>query len=91
MVIIKENSAGNKNIYMANMHPEVTILMQIDTKLISNQSWELKVETEAFIMVAQYQNHQTSIKNGSNPICRLCKQYVETIDHLVSVCPILTQ
>ena len=29
-------------------------------------------------------------KNGSNPICRLCKQKTESIDLIVSDCPILT-
>lgn len=47
-------------------------------------------------MVAQNQslftwNYQINkIKNDADPICRLCEQNVETIDHLVSGCPILT-
>lgn len=31
-----------------------------------------------------------AIKNDSDPICRLCEKYVETIGHLVFGCPILT-
>ena len=57
----------------------------------------LKAETEGFIMAAQDQslftrNYQSKIvKNGTDPKCRFCDQYDETIDHLVSGCPILTQ
>ena len=29
-------------------------------------------------------------KNGSNPTCRLCKQKIESTDHLLSGCLILT-
>ena len=29
-------------------------------------------------------------KNGSKPICRLYEQNTESIDHLVSGCPVLT-
>ena len=56
----------------------------------------LKAETEGFIMAAQDQslftrNYQSKIvKNGTDPKCRFCDQYDETIDHLVSGCPILT-
>ena len=56
----------------------------------------LKAETEGFIIAAQDQslptrNYQSKIvKNGVSPKCRFCDQYDETIDHLVSGCPILT-
>ena len=56
----------------------------------------LKAETEGFIMPVQDQslftrNYQSKIvKNGTDPICRFCDQYDETIDHLVSGCHILT-
>lgn len=36
-------------------------------------------------------NHQVNIiKNSANPICRLCEQYLETTNHLMSGCPLLT-
>ena len=36
-------------------------------------------------------NYQTKIlKNGSNPICRLCEHKTKSTDHLMSGCPILT-
>ena len=34
-------------------------------------------------------NNKNRIKNGTDPRCRLCKDKVETIDHLVAGCPIL--
>ena len=56
----------------------------------------LKAETEGFILAAQDQslstrNYQANIlKNGTNPNCRFCSKHVETVDHLVSGCPVLT-
>ena len=38
-------------------------------------------------MTKQYQSE--IIKNGMNPKCRLCNEYNETIDHIVSGCPVL--
>ena len=55
----------------------------------------LKAETERFILAAQDQclltrNYQAKvIKNGADPRCGICTQYDETIDHLISGCPIL--
>ena len=56
----------------------------------------LKAETEGFILAAQDQslntrNYQANIlNNGTDPKCRFCSKHVETIDHLVSGCPVLT-
>ena len=56
----------------------------------------LKGETEGFILAAQDQslftrNYQANIlHNGTDPKCRFCEDKVETIDHLVSGCSILT-
>ena len=55
----------------------------------------LKAEIEGFILAAQDQclptrNYQVKlIKNGADPRCRICTQYDETIDHLISRCPTL--
>ena len=57
------------------------------------EMYGMKAEIKGFIITAQNQetrNYQANIKNGSNPICRLCKQKTESIDHLVSSCSILT-
>lgn len=56
----------------------------------------LKAETEGFILAAQDQslftrNYQANIlHNGADPKCRFCDERIETIDHLVSGCSILT-
>lgn len=56
----------------------------------------LKAETEGFITAAQDQslftrNYQANVlKNGADPKCRFCDKFVETIDHLVAGCPVLT-
>ena len=56
----------------------------------------LKAETEGFITAAQDQtlftrNYQANIlKNGASPKYRFCDKFDETIDHLVSGCPVLT-
>ena len=56
----------------------------------------LKAETEGFILAAQDQslltkNYQANIlQNGSDPKCRFCDTFDETIDHLISGCPVLT-
>ena len=55
----------------------------------------LKAETEGFIVAAQDQclltrNYQAKvIKNGADPRCRICTQYDENIDDLISGCPTL--
>ena len=57
----------------------------------------IKSETEGLIIAAQDQSLMTKqyqseiIKNGANPKCRLCNEYNETIDHIVSGCPVLTK
>ena len=57
----------------------------------------LKGETEGLIVAAQDQslftrNYQANIvKNGADPMCRLCHQFNEDIPHLVSGCPVLAK
>ena len=57
----------------------------------------LKSETEGLIIAAQDQSLMTKqyqsemIKNGANPKCRLCNEYSETMDHIVSGCPVLAK
>ena len=59
------------------------------------QSAGLKSETEGMVMAAQDQSLATRsyrnkiIKDGTDPKCRMCNNYDETIDHIVSGCPIL--
>jgi hypothetical protein len=57
----------------------------------------LKSETEGMVMAAQNQSlatrayHHKIIKDGTDPKCRMCNQYEETIDHIVSGCPTLAK
>ena len=59
-------------------------------------SSRLKAETEGLIFAAQDQslftrNYQANIiQNGTDPKCRFCGERVETIDHLISECSVLT-
>ena len=56
---------------------------------------ELKWETESLICTAQEQALRTNaIKNGIDhqdvsPLCRLCKEKVESVTHIVSSCSVL--
>ncbi|XP_063591903.1 uncharacterized protein LOC134768991 [Penaeus indicus] len=72
---------------------------QADVDQTATHQWlrssGLKAETEGFILAAQDQslftrNYQVNIlKNGANEKCRFCDTHKETIDHLISGCPVL--
>ncbi|XP_063585357.1 uncharacterized protein LOC134762740 [Penaeus indicus] len=72
---------------------------QADVDQTATHQWlrssGLKAETESFILAAQDQslftrNYQANIlKNGTNEKCRFCDTHKETIDHLISGCPVL--
>ena len=57
----------------------------------------LKAETEGMIIAAQDQSlatrlyHHRIIKDGTDPQCRICGKYEETIDHIISGCPELAK
>lgn len=61
------------------------------------QRGRLKGETEALITAAQDQSLRTRsyekriLKTGGDGLCRLCKKWEESIDHVVAGCPILAQ
>ena len=67
-----------------------------DVNEIETNKWlstsGLKSETEGFIIAAQDQCLKTNyyrhkiLKDGTNPMCRICSKQQETIDHLVSGC-----
>jgi hypothetical protein len=71
----------------------------LDEKLVHNeQSYKwLKFGTESMMVVAQDQAVSTNyfknkvLKEKIDSKCRLCKQHEETIDHLISGCPILAK
>ena len=57
----------------------------------------LKGETEGLLIAAQDQSlatrsyHSMIIKDGTNPKCRMCNEFEETIDHIVAGCPVLAK
>ena len=57
----------------------------------------LKSETEGLIVAAQDQALKTKymqakiIKNGTDPNCRICGRFQETVDHITSGCPELAK
>ncbi|XP_067035460.1 uncharacterized protein [Acropora muricata] len=61
------------------------------------KSGGLKSETEGFIIAAQDQAIKTNyyrrniLNDGTDPMCRICGQYQETIDHIVAGCPELAK
>ena len=57
----------------------------------------LKAETEGLIIAAQDQSlatrlyHSNIIKDGTNPLCRMCGKFDESVDHVISGCPELAE
>jgi adenosylcobinamide amidohydrolase len=79
-------------------------IRSLDRQLISEEDtflWlsegDLKVETESKIVAAQDQALQTKyyatkiLNTETDNTCRLCKQFDETIEHIISACPILAK
>ena len=79
-------------------------LRNIDRQHISEEDtflWlskgDLKAETESEIVAAQDQALQTKyyatkiLSTETDSKCRLCQQFDETIDHIISTCPILAK
>ena len=79
-------------------------IRNIDRQLISEEDtffWlskgDLKAETESEVVAAQdqvlqkkyYATKILSIETDSK--CRLCQQFDETIDHIISACPVLAK
>ena len=57
----------------------------------------LKGETEGLIIAAQDQSlatrsyHNKIIKDGTDPKCKMCNEFEETIDHIVAGSPVLAK
>ena len=79
-------------------------IRNIDRQLIGEEDtflWlskgDLKAETESEIVAAQDQALQTKynatkiLNTETDSKCRLCQQFDETIDHVISACPILAK
>ena len=82
----------------------IIIIINIDRQLISEEDtflWlskgDLKAETESEIVAAQDQALQTKyyttkiLNTETDSKCRLCQQFDETIDNIISACPILAK
>jgi hypothetical protein len=58
---------------------------------------ELRADTESEIIAAQDQALQTKhhatkiLQTETDSKCRLCQQFVETAEHIISACPILAK
>ena len=71
----------------------------VDYKQIKNwlKGKGLKAQTESLTIAVQDQSlatklyHHKIIKDGTNPLCRLCNKYDESINHLVAGCPELAK
>jgi hypothetical protein len=79
-------------------------IRNIDRQLVNEEDtflWltkgDLKAETESEIVAAQDQALKTKyfatkvLKTEADSKCRLCHQFDETIDHIISACPILAK
>ena len=79
-------------------------IRNMDRQLISKEDtllWlskgDLNAETESEIVAAQDQALQTKyyatkiLSTETDSKCRLCQQFDETIDHIISACPILAK
>ena len=61
------------------------------------RSTGLKAETGGLIIVAQDQSLPTKsyferiVKDGTSPLCRICHNHKETVDHIISGCPELAK
>jgi hypothetical protein len=79
-------------------------IRNIDRQLIGDEDtflWlskgDLKAETDSEIAAAQDQAIQTKyyatkiLNTETDSKCRLCQQFDETMDHIISTCPILAK
>ena len=80
--------------YITNIDIHVQLISEEDTFLWLSKG-DLKAETESEIVAAQDQALQTKyyatkiLNTETDNKCRLCQQFDETTDHIISACPIL--
>jgi len=80
--------------YIRNIHRQ--LISEEDTFLWLSKG-DLKAETESEIVAAKDQAVQTKyyatkiLNTETDSKCRLCLQFDETIDHIISACPILAK
>ena len=79
---------------MHGQYPSRIKEADVDFKQTNNwlKGTGLKAETEGLIRAAQDQSlatrlyHHKMNKDGTSPLCRLCKRYDECIEHILPVC-----
>ena len=84
---------------LPGQYPERIDRTDVDKELTHKwlQSSGLKAETEGFIIAAQDQSLATRyyqhkiIKNGTDPKCRLCHKFEESLEHIILGCPMLAK
>ncbi|XP_044182725.1 uncharacterized protein LOC122963360, partial [Acropora millepora] len=84
---------------MHGQYPKRVNEKDVDQQMTNQwlKSGGLKSETEGFIIAAQDQAIKTNyyrrniLNDGTDPMCRICGQYQETIDHIVAGCPELAK
>jgi nitrogenase subunit NifH len=75
---------------------EMQLISEVDTFLWITKA-DLTAETETDIVAPQDQALQTKyyatkiLNTGTDSKCRLCHQFYETIEHVISGCPILAK
>ena len=80
--------------YIRNVNRQ--LISEEDTFLWLSKG-ELKAETESEIVAAQHQVLQTKyyatkiLSTETDSKCRLCQKFDETVDHIISACPILAR
>ena len=80
--------------YIRNIHRQ--LISEEDTLLWLSKG-DLKAETESEIVATQDQALQTKyyttkmLNTETDNKCRLCQQFDEKIDHIISACPILAK
>jgi len=91
---VLKNKWKNKVMYIRNIDRQLT--GEEDTFLWLLKG-DLKAETESEIVAAQDQAIQTKyytmkiLNTETDSKCRLCQKFDETIDHIISACPILAK
>ena len=84
------------------MHGQFPRQMMGTADPLTSWNWltqqDLKKETEGLLIAAQdqalrtnYVKHRIDKTPGSSPLCRLCRNHYETIDHILNGCPKLSQ
>ena len=80
--------------YIRNI--DIELISEVDTFLWLSKG-ALKTETESEIVAAQNNALQTKyyatkiLSTETDSKCRLCEQFDETIDRIISACPILAK